>query len=65
MNTCEICSREVNIKTDAHYAHTRGWAKVRSQGGTNAITNPIRDGRLRCGTCVDGDGQIPGQEELF
>jgi len=65
MNECEVCQRTINLLTDAHYAHTSGWAKARSQGGTNAISNPIRDGRLRCSTCMNPKNELEGQETLF
>ena len=66
MDECESCSVSINIHVDTYYAHTAGWAKVRSQGGTNAVSNPVRDGRLRCSMCVDPKHkQIEGQESLF
>ena len=62
---CEQCSRAINPTTDAHYVHVSGWAKARSQGGTNAITQPVRDGRVRCSTCMDPRKEIEGQTSIY
>ena len=63
MNECELCGRDINVRTDAHFDHIEGWVKGGRRG--NAVMWPERDGRTRCSTCMGRESRIPGQEELF
>ena len=60
MTECFVCGREINPITDAHFQWIEGWAKVRKDGGPNAVSWPQRKPIFRCGTCQPGeiDGQL-------
>ena len=57
---CEACGRQINPTTDAHYQWISGWAKIRKDGGPNAVTKPVREHRFKCSTCLkpEMDGQL-------
>ena len=63
MIECEMCGREINPTTDAYFQRIEGWARVRKDGGPNAITKPIRHGLFRCSTCLGGE--LEGQTQMF
>ena len=58
---CDVCGNSINTLTDAHYWQISGWQRK----GSSAIKNGIKSGHVCCVTCMDGNGQIEGQEELF
>ncbi len=65
MMICEMCGVAINPKTDAYYQHVCGWAKVRSQGGTNQVSAPVRDQTYACAVCIHGTKELQGQLEMF
>ena len=65
MNECEVCGREINMVTDAHYQFMEGWAKARKQGGTNALAGAVRHDRFRCGTCFEAVSRDDAQLSMF
>ena len=62
---CEMCGVGINPKTDAHYQHVCGWAKVRTQGGTNQVSAPKRNQVFACAACIQGNKELEGQLEMF
>ena len=50
---CHFCGREVKTTDLGVFRFVEGWEKVRSQGGTNALSLRNSADRWAHGTCVE------------
>lgn len=50
---CMFCGKPVDSSTPGSYREVRGWERVRSDGGANAITERQETGRVACRHCID------------
>ena len=57
---CHICGRSIDTRTETYFQRMEGWGKIRSQGGTNALSNAVRHDLFRCGTCM----HTPDRDQL-
>ena len=63
--SCDECGRSINPKIETVYQAQRGWAKLRDQGGTNALVHRQAEPRFRCRGCIDVNIDGSKQEQLF
>lgn len=64
---CELCGRTVDTDATTTYQYVGGWARNRTQGGTNAIALRRPERRWACHECIDklSANIAVGQAELF
>lgn len=51
--TCDLCGHIIDTGIETHYREVRGWAKTRTQGGTNALVFRTELAGVRCAGCVE------------
>lgn len=50
---CDLCGHSIDTRVETYYREVRGWAKVRAQGGTNALVFRRELPGVRCNGCVE------------
>jgi hypothetical protein len=65
--TCELGGESIDTDATTTYQYVGGWARNRTQGGTNALALRRPERRWACNVCIDKltSGVAVGQADLF
>lgn len=49
---CHFCRNPIETKTLGVYRKVTGWAKIRAQGGSNAVSLQVEHDQWSCAGCI-------------